>query len=128
MKRSRKIALTLLASISLTATGCSQQQPTQREIYLTRENCVQDWGSEANCEPSTTGTAYFGPQYYYRGGYPYYFPKDRDEPVPVDRNARFSQLAPGQKSQLSAGTMTATHISRGGFGRASAFHGGSSRG
>lgn len=128
MKRSQRIALTLLASVSLTATGCSQQQPTQREVYLSKENCAQDWGSEANCEPSSTGTAFWGPNYYYRGGYPYYFPKDRDEPVPVDRNAQFSRVAPGAKSPLSAGTLATTHIARGGFGRGSASHGGSARG
>jgi uncharacterized protein YgiB involved in biofilm formation len=127
MKRSKRIALTLLASASLAACGCSSEQATQREIYASKEKCVEDWGGDDKCEEGSGGRHYVGPHYIFRGGYPYYFPRGGGDPVPLSRDARFSGVQPGMKSPHSAGTLSTTHVSRGGFGRSSSLHGGGSK-
>jgi hypothetical protein len=62
MKRSNKIALVIIASVTLTSCG-SGTQKTQRDVYTSREKCTEDWG-ETNCEDtssSETGRYYMGP-------------------------------------------------------------------
>jgi uncharacterized protein YgiB involved in biofilm formation len=126
MKRSKRIALTLLASASLAACGCGSEQATQREIYASKEKCVEDWGGDDKCEEGSGGRHYVGPHYIFRGGYPYYFPRGGGDPVPLSRDARFSGVQPGMKSSHSAGTLSTTRVSRGGFGRSSSLHAGGS--
>jgi uncharacterized protein YgiB involved in biofilm formation len=122
MKRSKKIALTLLASVSLVACGCNQEQMTRREVYKTKQQCIDDWGSDDACEPDRSG-GYYGPHYIYRGGSAYYFPRGSVDPVPVAGNAKFANVHEGMRSNQSVGTISDRHISRGGFGRSSLFHG-----
>jgi uncharacterized protein YgiB involved in biofilm formation len=125
MKRSKRIALTLLASASLAAYGCSSEQATHREIYSTREKCVEDWGGDDKCEEGDGGSHYVGPHYIFRGGYPYYFPRSGGDPVALGRDAKFSGIHPGMKSPQSAGTLS-TSVTRGGFGRSASLHSGGS--
>jgi hypothetical protein len=124
MKRSKKIALSLIASVSLTA--CSQEytyQRTQREVYPTKEQCVEDWGDEQECEQDTATRRYYGPHYMFRSGYPYYYRSGSADPVPVSKDAKFARLSEGTRSPRSSGTLSSRHISRGGFGRSAALHG-----
>ena len=123
MKRSKTITLSLLATLSLTLGGCSSQQSTKREIYQTKQDCLEDWGTEESCEEDKTNRVYHGPHYFYRGGYPYYFRSGMDDPMPVDRRARFSSVPEGGQSMKSAGSLSSARTIRGGFGRASSFHG-----
>ena len=127
MKRSKEIALTLLASVSLVAGGCSQEQMTKREVYKTRQQCIDDWGSEEECEQDRSG-GYFGPHYVYWGGHPYYYPRGSVDPVPVRGNAQFAGVREGMRSAYSAGTISDRHITRGGFGKSSSFHGTGAKG
>jgi hypothetical protein len=66
MKRraSRSITLVLFSTALLNA--CDRPVDT-RDVYLTRNDCVRDWGDERKCEQgparSGGGTHYFGPAY-----------------------------------------------------------------
>ncbi len=124
MKRSKQIALALIASISITA-GCSEKVPTSREVYKSRQACIEDWGTPEECQEDNTQRGYYhGPHYIYMGGYPYYYRTGYDDPMPVSRSAKFASVAEGSSSSLSAHRIS-SNISRGGFG--GAFHGSSSR-
>jgi uncharacterized protein YgiB involved in biofilm formation len=127
MKRSKRIALTLLASASLAAYGCGSEQATQREIYASKDKCVEDWGGDDKCEEGQGGRHYYGPHYIFRGGYPYYFRPGSRDPLPLGRDARFSGIHPGMRSPHSAGTLSTTRASRGGFGKSASLHGGGSK-
>lgn len=123
MKRSRTITLTLIATLSFGLQGCSQKQATSRELYETKQKCIEDWGSEQDCEEDKNTRYYYGPHYFYSGGRPLYFPRGGDNPVPVGNHARFSGVPEGARSRHSTTRVTSTHISRGGFGRLGSFHG-----
>ena len=123
MKRSRTITLSLIATLSLGLQGCSSKQATSRELYETKQQCIEDWGSEQECEEDNNTRYYYGPHYYYRSGRPFYFPRGNDEPVPVADSARFSKVAEGGRSGRSISRVSSTHISRGGFGSLGSFHG-----
>ena len=131
MRRSKQITLSILATVVLT-TGCSQesgQVSLNREQYKSREDCLNDWNSEQECEEmqEQQHRRWYGPRYFYWRGYPYiYHGPDRD-PTPVGNAARFSQVNEGQRSAFSTGRTTSTgHLTRGGFGSRGAFHSASS--
>jgi uncharacterized protein YgiB involved in biofilm formation len=119
MKRSRTITLTLLASAAVMLTACSDSQETKRELYSSKERCVEDWGSEDKCEPAESGR-YHGPHYYWYSGRPYYFPRGSTDPQPVN-TGRFAGLREGGTSSHSIGSVKSS-VSRGGFGSSSSFH------
>jgi uncharacterized protein YgiB involved in biofilm formation len=119
MKRSKEITLILIASASLAACGPSSQD-TRREIYASREKCVEDWGSEDDCDQQSGGS-YHGPHYFYRGGVPYYYRRGADQAQPLGAANKFSRLAPGTASLNSSGSLTTSHMTRGGFGRIGSF-------
>ncbi|HMK43447.1 MAG TPA: hypothetical protein VK445_04860 [Dissulfurispiraceae bacterium] len=120
MKRSRTITLTFLASATVFLTACSDDQATKRELYSTKERCVEDWGSEDNCEQTGSGR-YHGPHYYWYSGRPYYFPRGGGDAQPA-RTGNFASLREGMSSSHSIGSISSS-VSRGGFGRSSSFHG-----
>jgi uncharacterized protein YgiB involved in biofilm formation len=103
MKRraSRSIPLVLLSTALL--NGCDRPVET-RDIYLTRSDCVHDWGDARKCEQDTarSGRAayYFGPAY----------SGTRDAPT-----------ARGESRAISSQS-----VIRGGFGASAAAHAGSS--
>lgn len=120
MKRSRVIKLTLLASATVFLTACgSNEQATTRELYMNKEKCAEDWGSEDKCEPTTSGR-YHGPHYYWYGGRPYYFPRGGTDPQPTT-TGRMANLTQGSKSANSIGSISSS-VKRGGFGSSSSFH------
>jgi uncharacterized protein YgiB involved in biofilm formation len=123
VKRSRTITLSLIATLSLGLQGCSSKQATSRELYESKQKCIEDWGSEQECEEDKNTRYYYGPHYFYSGGRPLYFPRGSDDPVPVGNHAGFSKVAEGARSAHSTSRVTSTHISRGGFGRLGSFHG-----
>lgn len=123
MKRSRTITLSIIATVSLGLQGCSHKQTTSRELYESKQKCIEDWGSEQECEEEKTSRHYYGPHYFYRSGRPLFFPRGGDDPVPVADSAKFSKVAEGSRSGHSINRVTSTHISRGGFGRLGSLHG-----
>lgn len=122
MKRSRRISLTLLASLTLAA--CGSDQATQQAAYRSRQDCVTDWGSEEDCENDGRG-GWYGPHYFFMSGRPYFYSKRGASPIPVPDGAAFSKLSPTSISPRATRTI-ATNVSRGGFGRSAFFHGASS--
>jgi uncharacterized protein YgiB involved in biofilm formation len=124
MKRSKEITLVLLASASLVSCG-PQTQETKREIYPNRAKCVEDWGREDQCEEQAGGR-YYGPHYFYSRGRPYYYPRGKDNPAPLGGEGKFSHLSPGLRSGNASGSLSTSHISRGGFGRIGSFFKGGS--
>ncbi len=125
MKKSRKIALNLLASACIVAAGCSSQQETQRNLYASKDACANDWGS-AECEPASTGTGYYGPHYYYYGGRPWYFPMGSNRPVEATPSQGSYNWRPGTRSSTAISSFSSSKTVRGGFGFSSLFHGGGS--
>lgn len=131
MRRSKQITLSILASVVLTA-GCAQEPAElslSREQYKSKEDCINDWNSEKDCEETRDQNrqGWYGPRYFYYGGYPYIYRGPDTDPTPVGNAARFSQVAPGQRSALSTGSTTSTgHLTRGGFGSRGASHSASS--
>ncbi|MEW6220298.1 MAG: hypothetical protein AB1634_12305 [Thermodesulfobacteriota bacterium] len=123
MKRSPVIALTILATLQLAA--CADDQETQRAVYSSRQACVEDWGSEDDCEAEAGGTGmWMGPWFYYHLGRPYYFGRQSGIATPLGTNARFGQAAAGG-SATAVKTVTGS-VSRGGFGSSASLHGASS--
>ena len=123
MKRSRTITLSLIATLSLGFQGCSHKQATSRELYESKQKCIEDWGSEQDCEEDKNTRYYYGPHYFYRSGRPLYFPRGNEEPVAVPDSAKFSKVPEGARSGHSTSRVTSTHISRGGFGSTGSSHG-----
>jgi uncharacterized protein YgiB involved in biofilm formation len=120
MKRSRAITLTLLASATVMLTACGgNEQATTRELYRNKEKCVEDWGSEDKCEATANGR-YHGPNYYWYGGRPYYFPRSGGDPQPTT-TGHMSNLTQGGRSSNSISSVSSS-VSRGGFGHSSSFH------
>lgn len=126
MKRSKQIALTLIASTYLMAGGCSDQEEVNamRQLYSSRDGCIQDWGDD-DCEDQPDGSSY-SPHFFYSGGRPYYFPRNRHEPVEVEPHKGFSRYAPGTTSSHVRSVMSSTRTVRGGFGHSASFHSGGS--
>ncbi len=92
MKKSAKITLVLISSISLLATGCGTQQATKREMYQNKEDCTQEWGSSANCQPTNPSdpfSYYMGPDYYISKGRVLYIPPGTDREEILGTNTGF---------------------------------------
>lgn len=125
MKRSRTVALTLIASAVLVAGGCSTEEATTREMYASKDKCAEDWG-EKECEENESRSGYYGPHYFYRSGTTYYVPRGTDEPVPVKQNQGFSRVSQGTRSSNSLTSVSSVRTVRGGFGSSAQAHGGGS--
>ena len=120
MKRRRSstsITLVLISAAALTA--CEQRpQATQRDIYASQADCVQDWGAnpakcEAVAQKTTDGrhgyTHYYGPGYYGHNA--------RPNTRAIGSTSSFS---PGSASSSSTARSTSSSsssgVSRSGFG------------
>ncbi|HMK57047.1 MAG TPA: hypothetical protein VK448_10465 [Dissulfurispiraceae bacterium] len=125
MKKSRKIALTLIASACIAASACSSEQKTQRDVYASRDACANDWGSD-QCEQDQTGTRTYGPHYYFYGGRPWYFPRGYETPVETRPGQGAYNIKQGLHSPNAVSSFAASRTTRGGFGGSSFFHGGGS--
>ncbi len=93
--------------------GCTEEADVHQDRYASQADCVQDWGSEANCTPAGgSGGGYSGPRYYWD--------RSRSTPV-VIRDTGVHEPMPGAHpsgSVLSHATGF-THVGtvmRGGFG------------
>lgn len=103
MKRrsSAQITLVLIGMVAL--SGC---QSEQRNVYKSKEDCLQDWGRPEDCEQVSPANNYYGGGYHPVG---YYY---------------------GPRYHGSGGTLTgipstrAVAVARGGFGSSAGFHGG----
>ncbi len=101
--------------------GCSEEVDVHQDRYASLADCVQDWGSEANCTQSggSAGTGgggggggYSGPRYYW----------DRSAGTPVVvRDSGVHERMPsahpsGTPMSHSTGSAHVGSVTRGGFG------------
>jgi uncharacterized protein YgiB involved in biofilm formation len=66
VKRRASSHITLVLLSAAVLGGCDRPVET-RDVYLTRNDCVHDWGDERKCEQGTSSSGragyYFGPSY-----------------------------------------------------------------
>ena len=115
-KRSARITLVLLGAAAL--SSCDDQSE-RRDVYASRQDCVQDWGEEKKCEPAPDSAAPSG-RTHSGGGYFW-------GPLYSGHNYRYGSGS-GSSALSSARTgsraisSTSSSISRGGFGSSSSSH------
>lgn len=118
MKRSKAIVLWMLG-IGLGVSVLSERksvEPLKQDEYVTREDCMRDWGGEAkNCRKVTTGSGearYQGPRYYWD--------RSRGQPVVVTENGAHMPMEnvhpAGSPFSHSIESVKVGTITRGGFG------------
>ena len=95
-----------LVLIGLSFVGLTSCEREQRNVYKTKADCLQDWGSEQECEMVGQGNSYYGGSYHPHGYY--YGPRYYGEG--------------GTRS--GATSVRAVSVARGGFGSSLGFHGG----
>ena len=115
--RSLNLTLVLMGTAALGGlAGCGNLEgggSTSRDVYANLDACKADWGNPGDCEEiqpgrSATGTnSFYGPRYSSRSGSSGYSTTSR----------------PGSRS---AGTVSSSSASRGGFGASASRHGGGS--
>lgn len=127
MKKSRKIALTLIASACIIASGCGDdEKKTERQLYSSKEACAKDWDSK-DCDYNQTERRYYGPHYFFYGGRTMYYPSGYNNPVETRPGQGAHLLKPGATSSGAISRISSSKTSsRGGFGSSSHSHGSSS--
>jgi uncharacterized protein YgiB involved in biofilm formation len=107
----------VVAALTWLANLADDRDTVRRDVYARKEDCVQDWGDERNCEqePAASrstghGAYYYGPTY--RSGQ--YGSRSESRPEGTVDSAR-----PGSHA-IATG-----HVTRGGFGASGAAHGAS---
>jgi hypothetical protein len=108
--------LTMAGVVGLVVLGTHGREfDLQQATYASREDCLNDWGSEESCSTPTAGNnqrpVYFGPRYYWDPdrGKPVVIAPDGSERVAV--NARI-----GPSGSRFGATSFAGSFARGGFG------------
>jgi uncharacterized protein YgiB involved in biofilm formation len=114
-KSSARVTLVLLGAAALAACG-QEDETLRRDLYSSKEDCVQDWGDELKCEkqPPTGYSSGFHSGYWYG---PYYRSGQYGSDPQSQPAGTVSRARPGSHS---VGT---NHVSRGGFGASGAAHG-----
>jgi uncharacterized protein YgiB involved in biofilm formation len=126
MKKSRPIALTIIASACIAAAGCSDsEQKTERQVYDSVEACQKDWGA-GECETVRDQRRYYGPHYYFIGSRIWYYPVGYSTPMEPRPTMGASALKPGMRSASAVSHVSSSHTTRGGFGSSAHAHGASS--
>lgn len=103
MKRRSSLEISLVLIGMVTLSGCQKEQ---RNVYKSKEDCLQDWGSAQECEEVTQGNNYYGGTYHPSG---YYF------------GPRYTGSG---GTRLGTPSVRAVTVARGGFGSSLGFHGG----
>ena len=113
-RSSARVTLVLLGAAALAA--CGQEETLRRDLYSSKEDCVQDWGDELKCEKQPGATYTPGGRFGYWYGPSYHSGQYGSSPQ-SERAGTVSQARPGSRS---VGT---SHVSHGGFGASGAAHG-----
>jgi hypothetical protein len=91
-----------------------RQFDVQQTTYASREDCLQDWGTEESCPPTPQGGrtgVYVGPRYYWD--------PDRARPVVIGRDGSergVTGARVGPTGSSSGRTSVTGSFARGGFG------------
>ena len=96
MRRRSTLHITLVLAGVMVVAGCGDEK---RHVYRTRQDCVEDWGNDKDCEEAPVGSPY------YRTGY-WYGPRWSGSPY-AGRGIR---------------AISSVTVSRGGFGRLGSLH------
>jgi len=109
-RRSAHVALVLLGSAALAGCGDSAER---RDLYASRQDCVQDWGDEKKCEPAPPGTTSSRP---HTGGGYFWGPR-------YSGSSYRSSSSVGSASVRSGShAISSSSVSRGGFGHSASAH------
>jgi hypothetical protein len=118
-RSSARVTLVLLGAAALAA--CGQEDATlRRDIYSSKEDCIQDWNDELKCEqqPASGSASRFHSGYWYG---PYYRSGQYGS---SSRSEQAGAVSPARPGSHSVGT---GHVSHGGFGGSgAAYHSGGS--
>jgi uncharacterized protein YgiB involved in biofilm formation len=112
-RRSAKITLVLLGTAAALA-ACGDDQ--RRDLYASKQDCVQDWGDEQKCEPAPAGTTASRP--HSGGGYwwgPSYSSSSY-RPSGASTSAGWASARSGSRA------VATSSVSRGGFGHGASGH------
>jgi uncharacterized protein YgiB involved in biofilm formation len=108
-RRSAHITLVLLGAAALTACG---DDADRRDLYASKQDCVQDWGDEQKCEPAPPGTTSSRP---HSGGGYFYGPAYRSS----SHRSSGSSLGSARSGSRA---VSSSSFSRGGFGHSASSH------
>jgi uncharacterized membrane protein YbaN (DUF454 family) len=93
-RRSLQISLVLMGTLAVSSYGESRHY-----LYKNKQDCLDDWNSDQDCKPPSSGSSHFGTGHYFGPRY-------------VGRSAGMGVRSVGSVS-----------VSRGGFGSLGGFHG-----
>lgn len=112
MKQTSLVGLVLLGTGAAVASHYSGSHELQQQMYVSKEDCDNDWGDTSRCTPAPDHPgAYFGPRYYWDSAVGRPMAVGPDGLVREVPNARITA-----GGSLSGSTHSAGSISRGGFG------------
>ncbi len=98
MVRRSTVHITLVLVGVMAVAGCGSDE--KRHVYRSKQDCLQDWGSEKDCEEPAPGTPHYHTGYWY--------------------GPRWSGSSYAGRGTHSMSSVT---VSRGGFGHFGSFHG-----
>ena len=115
-KRSAQVTLVLLGAAAISACG---DQSEHRDLYASKQDCVQDWGTETKCEPAPDGAASSGGRTHTGGGY-FWGPRYSSNSYRSGNSgSSIGSQGPARSGSRAIGSNS---VSRGGFGSSSSAH------
>ena len=96
MRRKSSLHVTLVLIGLVALSGCSDEK---RHVYRSKQDCMEDWGSDKDCEEAPAGSRHYHTGYWY--------------------GPRWSGSSYAGRGVRSISSVT---VSRGGFGRLGSFH------
>ena len=110
-RRSAQISLVLIGATAL--AGCGDDD-SRRDLYASKQDCVQDWGDEKKCEAAPAGTTSSRPH----SGHGYFW-----GPIYSGSSYRTGTSSTGSTAVRSGSrAISSSSFSRGGFGSSSSSH------
>lgn len=119
-KRSARITLVLVGAAALAA--CGDSDPERRDVYASKQDCVQDWGQETKCEPApasatnSTSRPHSGHGYFWG---PLYRGSSAGYRAGSSGTSGASAIGGAGTSSRAIGSAS---VSRGGFGSSASSH------
>ena len=112
-RRSAHITLVLLGAAAL--AGCGDDND-RRDLYASKQDCVQDWGDETKCEQAPPGTTSSRP---HSGGGYFWGPAYSSGSY---RTGSSSSSTGWTAARSGSRAVASSSFSRGGFGSSSSSH------
>jgi uncharacterized protein YgiB involved in biofilm formation len=122
-RRSSRITLVLIGTAALVA--CSDSTPQHRDVYASKQDCVQDWGDENKCDaaPASAGTG--TGRSHTGGGYfwgPIYSGLSHRNGTSAITSSSIGSGSGSRASGNGSRAIGSSSISRGGFGSSASSH------